>query len=116
MSRALQAYRAALRSTRVAFSGDLEVLYASRAKIRQGFEEHRALADPTQIEDEINKLNEVSQFLVKNIVQGERDKDGKYFLKFHENTELGDNETIKQGNKANLGSLAGAKVKKCSDR
>lgn len=115
MSRALQAYRASLRATHTAFKGDAEVLRAARNQIRQGFEQHKDLA-PEQANEEIVKLNEVSTFLVKNIVQGKKDQEGKYFLNFHEGTELGDNETIKQNNKANLGSLAGAKTKKCSDK
>lgn len=113
---ALKAYRYALRSTRVAFQGDPEVLYASRNKIKSGFKENEKLNDTEKINEEIKKLNEVSSFLVKNIVQGEIDEEGRYMLKFHDKTELGDNETIKQNNKANLGSLAGAKIKKCSDR
>lgn len=63
-------------------------------------------------DEDIDKLNEVSKFLVQNIVQGEKQGDGKYFLKFHDKTELGDNETIKQNNRVNMGSLAGSKAKK----
>lgn len=111
---ALSAFRGALRATHTAFKGDPEVLSAARLQIREGFRKHSNLAEE-EARSEITKLNEVSQFLVKNIVQGTRDdKDGRYFLNFHEKTELGDNETIKQNNRANMGSLAGASVKKCS--
>lgn len=115
MSVALSAYRTALRATGVAFRGDTTVLNAARLKIKQGFEENRELSDAGKIDEEIQKLNEVSSFLIKNIVQGELKDGEKYHLKFHSRTELGDNESIKQNNRANLGSLAGAKVKKCSD-
>ncbi|KAK6200515.1 mitochondrial zinc maintenance protein 1, mitochondrial [Scheffersomyces amazonensis] len=116
---AKSAYRNALRATRIAFRQDIPILQGARLQIKQGFEKHRNLDSLDKIEEEITKLNEVSQFLIKNIVQGEKQSDGKYFLNFHEKTELGDNETIKQGGKSNLGSLAGAKgskVKKCSDK
>lgn len=113
-SLALSAFRDALRATHVAFKGDPEVLHAARLQIREGYRKHGNLKEE-DARSEITKLNEVSQFLIKNIVQGSRDeKDGRYFLNFHDKTELGDNETIKQSNRANMGSLAGAKVKKCS--
>lgn len=113
---ALQAYRAALRATRVAFNGDSVVLNSARNKIREGFEENRSMSDQQEIEKAVTDLNEVAKFLVKNIVQGEQEKDGRYFLKFHDKTELGSNESIKQNNRANMGSLAGVKVKKCTDK
>lgn len=108
-----QAYKNALRATHVAFKGDTRVLDASRARIKQEIFNHKDLSGE-KLEEEINKLEEVSKFLIGNIVQGQRQDDGKYFLNFHQNTELGDNETIKQGKKADLGSLEGSKVKKCS--
>lgn len=107
-SRALLAYRAALRAARISFQQDNDVLLAARKQIRDGFEASR---NSDNAEEEIVKMNEISKFLVLNIVQGEKQGDGKYFLKFHDQTELGDNETIKQNHKANMGSLAGAKAK-----
>lgn len=112
---ALQAYRAALRATRVAFNGDVVVLNSARAKIREGFDANKTLADKEEAHKKVKELEEVAQFLVKNIVQGVKDEDkDRYFLNFHSQTELGSNETIKQ-RKTDLGSLAGAKVRKCSD-
>lgn len=111
---ALTAFRHALRATRTAFHGDAEVLNAARNKIKNGFMENKNLTDTEKAAEEIQKLNEVSKFLTRNIVQGEKQRDGKYFLKFHNDTELGDNESIRQG-KPELGSLAGARVRKCSD-
>ncbi|KAK6460163.1 mitochondrial zinc maintenance protein 1, mitochondrial [Scheffersomyces coipomensis] len=114
---AKSAYRNALRATKIAFRQDIPVLTESRLQIKQGFKQHQSLTNIEQIEQEITKINDISKFLIQNIVQGEKQDDGKYYLNFHEKTELGDNETIKQGNKDNMGSLAGAKgskVKKCS--
>lgn len=112
---ALQAYRTALRATRIAFNGDSVVLASARQRIRDGFETNRSLADKQEIDNAVKDLNDVALFLVKNIVQGQPQEDGRYFLNFHEKTELGSNETIKQSNRANMGSLAGAKVRRCSD-
>ncbi|KAK6458682.1 mitochondrial zinc maintenance protein 1, mitochondrial [Scheffersomyces xylosifermentans] len=111
---AVRAYRNALRATKVAFRQDIPMLASARSQIRQGFQQHSDLTDTTQIEEEIQKLNDVSKFLIQNIVQGEKKEDGKYLLNFHERTELGDNETIKQS-KNEMGSLSGAKAKKRSD-
>ncbi|CUM64689.1 uncharacterized protein PRCAT00002298001 [Priceomyces carsonii] len=115
MSTALNSYRTALRAAKLAFHGDVPVLSAAKIKIREGFEQNRKLEDEAEIKDAIDKMNEVSKFLVQNIVQGEQQQDGKYFLNFHEKTELGDNESVKESHRAKMGSLAGTKVKKCSD-
>lgn len=112
---ALLVYRAALRATRVAFNGDSKILTASRLKIREGYDQNRNLTDKEEINKAITDLDEVAKFLVKNIVQAEEKEKDKYFLHFHKDTELGDNATIKQNNRANMGSLAGAKVRRCSD-
>ncbi|EGV63094.1 Mitochondrial zinc maintenance protein 1, mitochondrial [Yamadazyma tenuis] len=112
---ALQAYRTALRATAQAFKGDLEIKLAARSKIREGMHQHQTLQSP-QRDEEIDKLNEVSMFLKKNIVQGQKQDDGKYLLNFTKETELGDNDSIKQS-KQDMGSLAGKKganIKKCS--
>lgn len=118
-SPAIAAYRQALRATRIAFRQDTRMVSAARTQIKDGFLKNRLLGEPEATE-EVKKLNDVSRFLVENIVQGERQEleNGKdrYLLHFHEKTELGDNESIKQS-KANMGLLAGAKaVKRCSDK
>jgi complex III assembly factor LYRM7 len=106
---ALSAYKNALRATKIAFANDIPILAGARSQIKQGFLDSKDLADSKQIEDQITHLNDVSKFLIKNVVQGQKQPDGKYFLNFHEKTELGDNESIKQHK---LGSLSG---KKCTD-
>lgn len=114
---ALQAYRNSLKATFLAFKGDAEVLNASRLKIKQGILENKSLQGD-KCEEEINKLQEINKFLSQNLVQGQRQQNGKYYLNFHSGIELGDNETIKQGNK-NMGSLKGtgsSSIKKCSDK
>lgn len=111
----LQAYRTALRATRIAFNGDAQMLRASRAQFKQSFLANQHLEDREELKKALTHLNEVSQFLVKNIVQGEMQENKRYNLKFHKQTELGSNETIKEDHKSKMGTLAGAKVRKCSD-
>lgn len=91
--RALNAYRNGLRATRVAFGRDLPMLSAARAKMREGM-----LNPPNpelSPEQQIQHLNDVSTFLKRNIVQGQKVNQGRYHLNIHKDTELGDNESIK---------------------
>lgn len=119
MSTTKAAYKQALKSINTAFKNDTPILTAAKQQIRQQIFANRFITDKTELNDAITKLNEVSKFLLQNIVQGELKDDGRYFLKFHEKTELGDNETIKQS-KSEMGSLSGAKgsrirAKKCGE-
>lgn len=113
MSKAIHAYKEALRATRVAFKNDLRVLQAARSEFRRRTEENRSLADQQQIDKAVQEMSDVANFLIKNIVQAEQREKDRYFLHFHDKTELGSNETIKQNNRANMGTLAGVKAKKC---
>lgn len=118
MSATLSAYRNALRATKVAFRQDLPILTAARLQIKENIRNNSNLNNESnELKEAIEKLNDVSKFLISNVVQGEKQQDGRYFLNFHEDTELGDNESIKQSKK-NLGSLAGKKgssIKSCKD-
>lgn len=113
---ALQAYRHALRATRVAFNGDAFMLDSARAQFKTSFLANKDLPDGEEKTKAITHLNEVSQFLIRNIVQGEMQPNQRYNLKFHEKTELGSNETIRSDHKSKMGTLAGAGVKRCSDK
>ncbi|PBP21759.1 hypothetical protein BUE80_DR007168 [Diplocarpon rosae] len=110
---ALVAYRNVLRSTRLAFSGDIELIRAARIEARNAFRKNAALtaADP-QLGPAIAHAKEVAKILRENVVQGKLDENGKYKLRIHEHTERGDNDTIRMP--------SGQKVvidgKKCSDK
>ncbi|KAI8950115.1 hypothetical protein F4801DRAFT_362512 [Xylaria longipes] len=95
MSTALPAYRNLLRAARVAFQGDGTMLTAARSSIRQGFRANAAL-EPTSPEfpAAVKHAEEVATILRQNVVQGKRDGD-RYKLRIHEETERGDNDTIK---------------------
>ncbi|KAG5418186.1 MZM1 [Candida metapsilosis] len=119
MSTTKAAYKQALKAVNFVFKNDAPILNAAKQQIKQQIYANQHLTNKTELDDAITKLNEVSKFLVQNIVQGELNENGRYFLKFHEKTELGDNETIKQSKKE-MGSLSGAKgssirAKKCGE-
>ncbi|KAK0508801.1 hypothetical protein JMJ35_009077 [Cladonia borealis] len=100
---ALAAYRHVLRSTRIAFQDDARMLYAARVEARSRFNNNRSL--PVEIMDtqqKINEAEEVARILRQNVVQGQKVEgtgleDKRYRLRIHNETEKGDNETIKKG-------------------
>ncbi|KAI1004827.1 hypothetical protein K3495_g3388 [Podosphaera aphanis] len=106
---AAAAYRQLLRSTRIAFQNDHPLRLAARSQARAAFEEKASLS-PTSPEcaAALTHAADVSQFLLRNLVQGRRvdpEKENekvKYKLRIHEFTELGDNNTIKGQNNATL--------------
>ncbi|ROT41588.1 hypothetical protein SODALDRAFT_377247 [Sodiomyces alkalinus F11] len=96
----LAAYRNLMRAARVAFQGDERILSAARQQIRQGFREKAPLSptDP-ELQPAIQQANEVATFLRQNVVQGEHRGDGTYRLRIHQDTERGDNDSIKKAGK-----------------
>ncbi|KAI6086529.1 hypothetical protein F4821DRAFT_128751 [Hypoxylon rubiginosum] len=95
MSMALPAYRSLLRAARVAFQGDERVFTAAKASIRENFRTNASL-EPTnpELPVAIKHAEDVAAILRQNVVQGK--KDGEiYKLRIHEDTERGDNDTVK---------------------
>ncbi|KAJ4408895.1 Mitochondrial zinc maintenance protein 1, mitochondrial [Neurospora sp. IMI 360204] len=97
---ALQAYRHLMRAARVAFDGDARTLTAAYESISRGFRENQNLPanDPT-IAPAIAHAEEVASFLRSNVVQGRKEGES-YKLRIHQDTERGDNDTIKLGNQS----------------
>ncbi|OAL00228.1 mitochondrial zinc maintenance protein 1, mitochondrial [Phaeosphaeriaceae sp. SRC1lsM3a] len=105
---ALVAYRNLLRSARLAFQGDINILSAARAEVRKNFESNRNLtAGSEELSKQIAHAEEVAKFLRENVVQGQAaDTEGNYKLRIHEHTERGDNEDIKKPKgKSTLGGV-----------
>ncbi|EON95778.1 zinc maintenance protein [Phaeoacremonium minimum UCRPA7] len=110
---ALTAYRHLLRAARIAFEGDTRVLDAARQQIRGGFREKASLpsSDPSTAAA-IQHAQEVAAFLKSNVVQGKKEGEDLYRLRIHDETERGDNDTIKVGG----GKTIKIDGKKCTDR
>ncbi|KAH9905132.1 hypothetical protein F4778DRAFT_728836 [Xylariomycetidae sp. FL2044] len=89
----LPAYRNLLRAARLAFQGDERVLTAARSSIRDGFRANVAI-EPAQVPEAVKHAEEVAQILRQNVVQGKKDGE-RYKLRIHEDTERGDNDTVK---------------------
>lgn len=104
-ARALNAYRAALRSARIAFTNDITTLNAARSKIKEEMKSEVSTTNPKlDINGRIELLEQVSVFLKRNIVQGVKKEadDSRYVLNIHKDTELGDNDDIKKKKKPTL--------------
>ncbi|KAI1199830.1 hypothetical protein F5X97DRAFT_322085 [Nemania serpens] len=71
------------------------MLTAARSSIREGFRANAAL-EPTSPEfpAAVKHAEEVATILRQNVVQGKREGD-RYKLRIHEDTERGDNDTVK---------------------
>lgn len=96
--RALNAYRSALRSTRIAFTNDLKTLAAARNQIREEMKSSESITNPKlDTVHRIELLEQISKFLRQNVVQGVKKEsdESRYTLNIHKETELGDNDDIK---------------------
>ncbi|RQM07142.1 hypothetical protein DH86_00003509, partial [Scytalidium sp. 3C] len=83
-----------LRSTRIAFQGDLPVLQAAREEARKAFGKNAGmLPDDPALAPAIAHAEEVAKILRENVVQGQNQGDNMYKLRIHEHTERGDNDT-----------------------
>ncbi|KAI0190839.1 hypothetical protein F4808DRAFT_444243 [Astrocystis sublimbata] len=95
MSTALPAYRNLLRAARLAFQGDNTMLTAARSSIREGFRANASLAPSSpEYPEAVKHAEEVATILRQNVVQGKKSGD-RYKLRIHEETERGDNDTVK---------------------
>ena len=100
---ALTAYRHGLRAAKIAFNQDTRLLLAARQKMKQG------MIKPEQndlpIEQQIKLMEDVALFLRRNVVQGEKIESNStkptYHLNLHKDSELGDNDDIKNISKRN---------------
>ncbi|KAK6908287.1 hypothetical protein I203_102288 [Kwoniella mangroviensis CBS 8507] len=117
---ARSAYRSMLRASRITFNGDPTRHVQMLSVLRQTFSspsltppqpgsaELRSSPEATfqpiieeqveesEIQKRIEEWKETAQFLRKNVVQGVQDEDGTWKLRVTDETELGDNATIKE--------------------
>ncbi|GAA5968274.1 hypothetical protein JCM11641_003790 [Rhodosporidiobolus odoratus] len=122
-ARAASAYRALLRAQRLTFKGDDFALKAAHHQTRIIFSRFIPSASaslspfksdpsfgappelkpaegeeltPEKVDEHIDGAVEIAKFLRTNVVQGVRTDEGNYALRIHEETERGDNDSIKQ--------------------
>ncbi|GJN88563.1 hypothetical protein Rhopal_001529-T1 [Rhodotorula paludigena] len=119
-ARAASAYRALIRAQRLTFKGDEYALKAAYQQTRILFNrfvpsastslspfnssaqrsafELKPSEDLTSesVDQQIDGAFEVATFFRRNVVQGAKNDEGNFVLRIHDETERGDNDTIKQ--------------------
>ncbi|WVQ65876.1 uncharacterized protein L199_004054 [Kwoniella botswanensis] len=136
---ARSAYRSMLRASRITFNGDPTRHVQMLSVLRQTFSspsltppqpgsaELRSSPDATfqpiveeqveegEIKKRIEEWKETAQFLRKNVVQGVQDEDGTWKLRVTDETELGDNATIKEPPKLPSTPFPNRNKRRCTD-
>ncbi|WWC88769.1 uncharacterized protein L201_003682 [Kwoniella dendrophila CBS 6074] len=138
---ARSAYRSMLRASRITFNGDptrhvqmlsvlrqtfsspsLKAPAAGSAELRSSpdatfkpiIEETSTVTDE-EIKQRIDEWNEAAKFLRQNVVQGVQDDDGTWKLRVTDETELGDNATIKEPPKLPTTPFPNRNKRRCTD-
>ncbi|KAJ9621259.1 Mitochondrial zinc maintenance protein 1, mitochondrial [Taxawa tesnikishii (nom. ined.)] len=94
----LATYRQLLRATRIAFQGDYDTLTNARRFARQNFDQNKTVrVGSIEAANGIEHAQSVTKILRENVVQGSKSgAEEKFKLRIHEETERGDNETIRK--------------------
>ncbi len=79
--RALQAYRKLLIAQRTCFKGDLEMMARARIETRKHYQQNREESDEETIKDLVEQAFDLSEFLVKNVIQLRKEGEGRYSMK-----------------------------------
>ncbi|KAJ3568877.1 hypothetical protein NP233_g5428 [Leucocoprinus birnbaumii] len=113
---ARSAYRDLYRAASATFTGDEQVLIAFRQKMRADAIKAQAVTIPEEYQQHVQLAKDCATFLRRNIVQGVKVGDegqedgGTWHLRINSETELGDNESIK--NPKSMESSRSARRKK----
>lgn len=112
---AISLYKRLLQTSNQTFQGDAATATAWRQQVREKFRAASKETDPAKIDEGLHMWEEVIKVLRHNVVQGQYKEDRRAFhLNFTKDTELGSNESVKQGRKMQMEQLKANKgVPKC---
>ncbi|CAG8444482.1 24760_t:CDS:2 [Dentiscutata erythropus] len=92
----LNAYKYLLKTQKETFNGDFLAISEARRKTREEFLKNKNETDEIEINNQVNQALEAAEFIKSNVIQAVFDeKANRFKAKITENTELGDNESIK---------------------
>ncbi|ORZ05587.1 hypothetical protein BCR42DRAFT_427930 [Absidia repens] len=92
---AITAYRQLLKTQRQVFGNDLRAIQAAQKETHARFMQFKDETNTDILDEKLALANQVATLLKQNVVQGES-KDGERFkLNITKDTELGDNDSIK---------------------
>ncbi|KAJ3314339.1 Mitochondrial zinc maintenance protein 1, mitochondrial [Boothiomyces sp. JEL0838] len=92
---AKQIYKQLLRTTRKTFKNEPIVLQQAKIEIKNNFLKNKDLTDGKKIKEMLKIAVQTNEIIKKNVVYGEY-KEGKYELQVNEDTEINDNDRIRQ--------------------
>ena len=116
--RAVGLYKRLLRTSRKTFDGDAVAIAAARDETRRRFKEAAKETDATKIDEGLKMGDEIVSVLRQNVVQGKwRQEREAYELRMTKDTELGNNDSIKEARAKQIADLkAGKKPERKSCR
>lgn len=86
----LKTYRGLWRAANLAFEGDQYAINQAHNRIRT---EYRTKIDPSELSKKLQLAKDVSRLLRSNVVQGTKEEEAKFRLRFNKESELGDNDS-----------------------
>ncbi|KAI9276965.1 hypothetical protein BDA99DRAFT_494551 [Phascolomyces articulosus] len=92
---AIAAYRTLLRTQREVFGEDMRAIQAAKKETHARFMQNKDETNVDVLEEKLKLADQVTSLLRKNVVQGVPREDNTYELRITKDTELGDNDTIK---------------------
>jgi ribosomal protein L31 len=112
---AISLYKRLLQTSHQTFQGDAATATAWRQQVREKFRAASKETESAKIDEGLHMWEEVIKVLRHNVVQGQYKEDRQAFhLNFTKDTELGSNESVKQGRKLQMEQLKANKgVPKC---
>ncbi|KAI8088869.1 uncharacterized protein BX664DRAFT_331619 [Halteromyces radiatus] len=92
---AISAYRHLLKTQKEVFGKDLRAIQAAKRETYARFMQYKDETNTDILDEKLTLAKQVATLLRQNVVQGES-KDGQHFkLNITKDTELGDNDSIK---------------------
>ncbi|KAI8636209.1 hypothetical protein BD408DRAFT_99631 [Parasitella parasitica] len=91
----IQAYRHLLKTQKQVFATDLKSVAAARKETYSRFMQSKDETNTDILEEKLQLAGQVETLLRKNVIQGVPQGNNTFKLRITEDTELGDNDTIK---------------------
>ncbi|KAI8349660.1 hypothetical protein BD560DRAFT_410110 [Blakeslea trispora] len=91
----LQAYRHLLKTQREVFGSDHRAILAAKKETHARFMQSKDETNTTVLEQKLELAGQVASLLRRNVIQGVSKGDDTFKLRITKDTELGDNDSIK---------------------
>ncbi|CAO3610707.1 unnamed protein product [Cunninghamella blakesleeana] len=93
---AISAYRNLLKTQKQVFGSDTKAIIAAKKETYARFMQNKDETNTDVLEEKLNLANQVASLLKKNVIQAESNDGSNFKLNITEDTELGDNDSIKK--------------------